>query len=120
MHKFLSVIWFVAVAFVGCKKCVECEVRLKQSQDIIGFVDEFCGTDKKVEEEENRLLADYTCIECSVNTGGGTAESGVLCGDRTFTDSVQSSWDAGAADIGTSASCIYYRDTANVTCVLRQ
>ncbi|MCB9187005.1 MAG: hypothetical protein H6601_09690 [Flavobacteriales bacterium] len=115
-----SIILLVATCFFGCKKCVECEVRLKQSQTVIGSVDEFCGTDKKVEEEEDRLRADYTCIECSVNTGAGNAYSGVLCGDRAFTDSIKASWDAGAADIGTSAQCIYHRDTANVTCVLKQ
>ena len=57
----------VPLVFAGCKKCVECEIRLKQSQDVIGFVDEFCGNDKKVEEEEQRLRADYNCIECCLN-----------------------------------------------------
>lgn len=120
MLKSIPVILVVAAVFAGCTKCVECEVRLKESQNVIGSVDEFCGTDKKVEEEENRLRADYTCIECSVNTGIGTAHSGVLCGNREYTDSIEASWDAGAADIGTSANCVYYRDTANVTCVLKQ
>jgi len=102
----------------ACKKCVECEIRLKESQTIIGTVDEFCGTNKKVEEEQDRLKADYTCIECNVNTGLGQATSGVQCGDRAFTDSIESSWDAGAMDLGTTANCTYYRDTANVACVL--
>lgn len=104
----------------SCKKCVECEIRLKQSQDVIGRIDEFCGTDKKVEEEENRLRADYNCIRCTVNTGLGTADSGVLCGDRAYTDSVEDNWEEGAQESGYFATCVYYRDTANVTCVLKQ
>jgi hypothetical protein len=109
-----------AVTLSACTKCVECEIRLKQSQDIIGTLDEFCGTDKKVEEEETRLRAEYNCIECYVNTGIGTANSGVLCGDMAFTDSVETSWETGAQESGYFATCITYRDTANVTCVLKQ
>ncbi len=108
----------VAIFFSGCTKCVECEIRLKESQEVVGFIDEFCGTNKKIEEEEERLQDDYTCIECSVETGLGTATSGVQCGDRAFTDSIESGWEQGAFDIGTTADCIYYRDTVNVTCVL--
>lgn len=104
----------------SCTKCVECEIKLKESQEVIGYVDEFCGTDKKVRNEEDRLRSDYKCIECSVNSTFGQATSGVLCGDGSYIDSVQSSWQQAAAQIGTSASCVYYRDTANVTCVLKQ
>ena len=119
--RYLAVITIVvAVLNSGCRKCVECEIRLKESPEIIGFVDEFCGTNKKVEEEEGRLRSDYTCIECTVNTGLGNATSGVHCGDRAFTDSIEADWEAGAIQIGTSANCVYYRDTANVTCVLKQ
>ncbi|MBL4586259.1 MAG: hypothetical protein JKX84_04265 [Flavobacteriales bacterium] len=88
---FLVIISFV---FSGCKKCVQCEIRLKQSQQVIGFIDEFCGNDKKIEKEEAQLRADYNCIECSVFTFN--ANSGVLCGDRTYTDSIRSDWQAGA------------------------
>ena len=117
--RLLGILTAFVVLFSSCRKCVECEIRLKESPEIIGFVDEFCGTKKKVEEEESRLRADYTCIECSVNTGLGTANSGVLCGDRAYTDSVENSWDMGAIQSGTTAQCIYYRDTANVKCVLK-
>lgn len=118
MKKLALSLIVVPLLFSSCKKCVECEIRLKESQDIIGSVDEFCGSDKKVEEEEERLRAEYTCIECSVQTDLGTANSGIHCGDRAFTDSLENDWESGAAEIGTSANCIYYRDTANVTCVL--
>lgn len=120
MGRFFIILVGLAIVASGCKKCVECEIRLKESQDVIGFVDEFCGTDKKVEEEEDRLKADYTCIECTVNTGLGNANSGVHCGNRAFTDSIEADWESGAADIGTTANCVYYRDTANVTCVLKR
>ncbi len=112
---------FLVLSFLisGCTKCVECEVKLKESQDIIGYVDEFCGTDKKVEAEEERLRSDYTCVECNVTTGFGPTSSGVLCGNREYTDSIQAEWDAGAFILGTTANCIYYRDTANVICVLK-
>lgn len=109
----------ISVLFVGCRKCVECEIRLKESQDVIGNVDEFCGNNKKVEEEEVRLRSEYTCIECNVETGFGTTTSGVQCGDLAFTDSLEASWEQAAFDIGANADCIYYRDTANVTCVLK-
>lgn len=114
-------VFLLVVVFIlpSCRKCVECEIRLKESPDVIGYVDEFCGTNKKVEEEEDRLRADYTCIKCSVNTGLGTANSGIQCGDRAYTDSIESAWDAGAFEAGTTANCVYYRDTANVTCVLK-
>jgi hypothetical protein len=110
----------ITILFTSCRKCVECEIRLKESPEVIGYVDEFCGTDKKVEEEEDRLRSDYTCIECTVNTGLGNANSGIHCGDRAFTDSIEADWEAGALQIGTTANCVYYRDTANVTCVLKQ
>jgi hypothetical protein len=120
MLKKYFILFALPIGFGACTKCVECEVKLKQSQEVIGYVDEFCGTDKKVEEEENRLRADYYCIKCSVNTGLGQATSGVQCGERTFIDSIEASWEQGANEIGTSANCVYYRDTANVTCVLKQ
>lgn len=103
----------------ACTKCVECEVKLKQSQEVIGYVDEFCGTDKKVEEEEERLKDEHTCIECIVQTGFGETRSGVVCGDLHFTDSVEAGWEEAALGLGTSANCTYYRDTVNVTCVLK-
>jgi hypothetical protein len=120
MRNLIAFTLLLGTALSSCTKCVECTVSLKESPEVIGYVDEFCGTDKKVEEEENRLLADYTCISCSVNTGAGVAQSGVLCGDRAFTDSVEADWDEGALAIGTNAQCIYYRDTAKVACVLKQ
>lgn len=107
------------ILLTGCTKCVECEVKLKESQDVIGFVDEFCGTNKKVAAEEDRLRDDYTCIECTVLTGFGPINSGVNCGDRAYTDSIESGWEQAAFDLGQTADCIYYRDTANVTCVLK-
>ncbi|MCF8460147.1 MAG: hypothetical protein K9G46_05440 [Flavobacteriales bacterium] len=119
MRKPALILLFVPTLLFGCKKCVECEIKLKESQDEIGHVDEFCGTNKKVEEEEERLHADYTCLECVVNTGLGEATSGVQCGNRAFTDSVEADWKQGAFDLGTTANCTYYRDTVNVTCVLK-
>ena len=108
----------IAILVAGCTKCVECEIKLKESQEVIGTVDEFCGTNKKVAEEEDRLRAEYTCIECEVITGFGPVNSGVVCGDLAFTDSVEASWEQGAFDLGTTADCFSYRDTANVVCVL--
>ena len=76
--------------------------------------------DKQVEAEEERLLDDHTCIECIIITGFGPTTSGVHCGDRDLTDSIQADWDAGAFDLGTTAECTYFRDTAKVICVLNQ
>lgn len=119
MNKLVFLTLGFALLLGSCKKCVECEIRLKQSQEVIDYIDEFCGSDKKVKEEEERLRADYTCIECSVQTGFGPTNSGIQCGNRAFTDSVERDWKNGAADIGTAANCIYYRDTTNVACVLK-
>ncbi len=118
MRKAALIFVFPTLLF-GCQKCVECEIRLKESQEVIGYVDEFCGTDKKVEEEQERLYADYTCIECTVNTGLGPASSGVNCGDRAYTDSIEADWRQGASELGTTANCRYYRDTVNVACLLK-
>lgn len=119
IKKFLLVVATLPVIAGGCKKCVECEIRLKQSQDVIGHVDEYCGTKKKVDAKEEELASEYNCIECSVNTGGGTANSGVHCGNRAFTDSIETAWENGALQSGNTAVCIYHRDTANVTCLLK-
>lgn len=120
MVRLVSIFLVGVGLFSGCKKCVECEVRLKKSSDVIGYVDKFCGTDKKVEEEEDRLNAEYTCIECIVQTAQGPQSSGILCGSREFTDSVEASNKAGAAQIGAFVNCAYNRDTTIVRCVLKQ
>ncbi len=119
MKKTIFILLFIPILLCGCKKCVECEIKLKQSQNVIEYIDEFCGTNKKIEEEQARLIADYTCVNCIVNTGLGPASSGVECGDRAFTDSIVADWKQGAFNLGTTANCTYYRDTVNVTCVLK-
>ena len=119
MKHFLLFVLSLPVVLASCTKCVECEIKLKESQTIVGYVDEFCGTSKKVEEEEERLRNDYNCVECSVLTPSGTVNSGVHCGDRAYTDSIEYGWEEAAFDIGANADCIYYRDTANVTCLLK-
>jgi len=106
-------------AFSSCKKCVQCEIRLKESQEVIGFIDEFCGNDKKVEEEQERLRAEYSCVDCTIETTFGPVSTGIHCGNRAFTDSIKSDANASATNLGTSTSCVLYRDTANVTCVLK-
>lgn len=119
MKKGLLSVFIAAAAFSSCKKCVECEVKLKQSQQVLTNVDEYCGTNKDIEAEEERLNAENICIKCAVNTSFGPTDSGIVCGDLAFTDSVETSWRQAAASIGTSASCIYYRDTVNVACILK-
>ena len=114
----LLTILIIPVLISSCTKCVECEIKLKESQTVLGNIDELCGTDKKVSAEEDRLREDYTCIECKVVTPSGPINSGVRCGDRAFTDSIEAGWDQAAFDIGTDADCTYYRDTVNVTCIL--
>lgn len=119
MKKGLFLIIISAATFSSCKKCVECEVKLKQSQQVLTNVDEYCGTKKDIEAEQERLNAENICIKCSVNTGFGPTDSGVLCGNLAFTDSVETSWKQAASSIGTYANCTYYRDTVNVTCILK-
>jgi len=116
--------WFVLISAIvflaSCKKCVECEVRLKESQTVVGTVDEFCGTKKQIEEKEDALSSDYYCVSCAVQTGFGTVTSGVLCGERAYIDSIENAYRTGALASGNSYNCTYYRDTVNVTCLLKQ
>lgn len=111
---FVAVVLFSAS---GCRKCVDCEMRLKQSQDVIGYR-ELCGTNKKVDEEQEQLSEEFYCVECTVNTGMGTTSSGIECGERAFVDSVERAWRDGGLAIGTTANCTFYRDTVNVRCTL--
>lgn len=105
----------------GCTKCVQCEIELKEAFLTVATIDEYCGTNDEIEEEENRLVTEtYTCIECRVTTGFGQSTSGFLCGDRTFTDSVEEAWRTGAQQAGLFHNCTFYRDTLEVTCVLKQ
>lgn len=119
MKNAIFLVLISAVAFSSCKKCVQCEAKLKQSQQVLTTVDEFCGTKKDIEAEEARLNDENICIKCMVTTGFGPTDSGIVCGDQAFTDSVETTWNEAAASIGTSANCVYYRDTVNVTCVLK-
>lgn len=95
-------------------------MRLKESQTVIGTVDEYCGTKKQVEEKDDALASDFYCISCSVLTGFGTVTSGVLCGERSYIDSVENAYRTGAQAGGNQYDCVYYRDTVNVTCLLKQ
>jgi hypothetical protein len=107
--------------FAGCTKCVQCEIELKEAYLNVATIDEYCGTSDDIEEEENRLLIEqYSCIVCEVNTAFGLSTSGFLCGDRNFTDSVEDAWRTGAQQSGLFHNCTFYRDTLEVTCVLKQ
>jgi hypothetical protein len=105
----------------GCTKCVQCEIDLKEAYLNVATIDEYCGTSDDIEEEENRLLTEqYSCIVCEVNTAFGLSTSGFLCGDRNYTDSVEDAWRTGAQQSGLFHNCTFYRDTLEVTCVLKQ
>lgn len=116
------VIWLLSAPLMmaGCTKCVQCEITLKEAFVTVANIDEYCGTGDDIEDEENRLVTDeYTCIECIVNTGFGQSTSGFHCGDRAFTDSLEDAWRTGAMEAGLSHNCTFYRDTLEVTCVLK-
>jgi hypothetical protein len=106
--------------FGGCTKCVTCDIDLKQGFLNVATIDEYCGTSDDIDEEENRLIQEeYACIECIVNTSFGQSSSGFLCGDRNFTDSVNDTWRDGAVQAGLQYDCVYYRDTLEVVCILK-
>ncbi|MCF8258968.1 MAG: hypothetical protein K9J06_15545 [Flavobacteriales bacterium] len=109
------------ILMVGCTKCVQCDIELKEAFVNIATIDEYCGTSDDVEEEELRLVnEEFSCIECVVNTAFGQSSSGFLCGDRAYTDSVENDWRTGAMEAGLFHNCTFYRDTLEVTCVLKQ
>lgn len=110
----------VAMAATGCTKCVTCDIKLKEGFLHVATIDEYCGTDNDIENEEQRLAGDeYSCIECRVNTSMGQATSGFVCGNRAFTDSVNDDWRDGAMEVGLQHNCTYYRDTLEVVCILK-
>jgi hypothetical protein len=110
----------IALLMSGCTKCVQCEIELKEAFVIVKTIDEFCGTTNDIEEEENRLISEeYSCVKCIVNTAFGQSTSGFLCGDRAYTDSVENDWRTGAMQAGLFHNCTFYRDTLEVTCVLK-
>lgn len=107
------------LAMAGCKKCVECDIDLKQAFVTVAEVD-FCGTSGKIEEEEERLLnSEYACVECVANTSFGSVSSGFHCGNRVFTDSLEDDWRNGGMETGHTVNCTYYRDTLEVICLLK-
>jgi len=119
MLRLFSVVLF-AIAMSGCTKCVQCEIELKEAFIIVTTIDEFCGTTDDIEAEEDRLISEeYACIKCIVNTAFGQSTSGFLCGDRAYTDSVENDWRTGAMEAGLFHNCTFYRDTLEVTCVLK-
>lgn len=119
MIRLLPVI-LIAIVMSGCTKCVQCEIELKEAFVIVTTIDEFCGTTDDIEAEEDRLISEeYACIECIVNTAFGQSTSGFLCGDRSYTDSVENDWRTGAMQGGLFHNCTFYRDTLEVACVLK-
>lgn len=116
--RILLILTTITLLAAACTKCVECDIKLKEGFLHVATIDEFCGTSDDVEEEEQRLADEHSCIVCTVNTTLGPTSSGFLCGDRAFTDSVNDTWRNGAFAGGYSHQCVYYRDTLEVVCTL--
>lgn len=108
-----------ALLMAGCTKCVTCSIDLKQGNLHVATIDEFCGTEDDIEEEEDRLLDDeYTCISCTAYANTGPLVSGFHCGNRVFIDSINDTWRDGALGAGYQYVCDRNRDTLDVVCVL--
>lgn len=118
-----SALWaMLAIAlttFSSCKKCQTCDVREIGAINALASDIEICGTDDDLESKQRDIKDNYGCIECVVNTSFGPTTTGYLCGDRTFTDSIEAAVRTGAITAGFNYNCNLYRDTLQITCILK-
>lgn len=115
-------IWGILLAISSlsaCKKCQLCEVREADTLDVLVNNIEICGTDDDLESEQQNIKDNYSCIECVVTTSFGPTSTGFQCGDRNFTDSIETTVRTGAIASGLNFNCTLYRDTLKVTCLLK-
>lgn len=114
-----STLCCVVVLWASCKKCVQCDIDLKEGNFQVAQIAEYCDTREGIKNEEDRLISqEYTCVECVVNASFGPTSSGFHCGDRAFVDSLENDWRTGAMQSGLQHNCTFYRDTLEVRCTL--
>lgn len=112
---------FALVGFVflasGCKKsCLNCTIEHFDDLSIVAEVNDLCGNDEDLKQEQERLAVEYRCIQCVVFAGLSNSDTGIICGDIAFTDSVQASNEAAAFEIGANYTCELFTDTLIIRC----
>lgn len=101
----------------ACKKrCVDCDIEREDNLDLIAVVGGFCGTEDDLDLNEQQLAIEYQCINCVVQTSFGPIETGMLCGDQAYRDSVEEAFVEPALEQGLIADCALFGDTLTVTC----
>lgn len=106
-------------AISACSHCELCEIKQKETALVVLSDHEICGTKDALDDEKASLDDNYNCIECIVNTTSGPASTGYHCGDRAFTDSLETAVRNGATAAGYTYDCTFFRDTLEVICVLK-
>ena len=112
----LTLIGLIGFA-TGCKKsCLNCTIEHFDDLTIIAEVNDICGNDEDLKQEQDRLAIDYRCIQCVVFAGLSNSDTGIICGDVAFTDSVQASNEQAAIEIGANYTCELFADTLIIRC----
>ncbi|MFT4526832.1 MAG: hypothetical protein ACI85F_003012 [Bacteroidia bacterium] len=116
------VLSFLLIGFgSGCKdSCIDCTIEHFLDLSVIAEVKDICGDDDELATEESNLSVDYRCVQCVVFLTTGNYDTGILCGTRAFTDSVEDSNAEGAIQVNTAYACEFFSDTLIITCHLSQ
>ncbi len=108
---------FAVSAISGCAdSCIDCTIEDYRDLSIIAVVDGICGDEDELELAKSNLSVEYRCVQCLVFLTTGTYDTGMLCGTREFTDSVEQSNAQAATDINKPYSCEFFSDTLIITC----
>ena len=101
----------------GCqKRCVDCTIEHYQNLSVIAQVNDICGDEDELAAEEANLAVDYRCVKCIVFLQTGPYDTGILCGTKEYTDSVENSNSEGAIQVNAAYSCEFFSDTLIITC----
>lgn len=101
----------------GCKdRCVDCTIEHFLDLSVIAEVNDMCGDEDELAVAEANLSVDYRCVQCVVFLTTGNYDTGILCGTREYTDSVEQSNSQAAMDVNAAYSCEFMSDTLIITC----
>lgn len=108
---------FVVGLSSGCKdRCVDCTIEHFEDLRIIAEVKDICGDEDELAVAESNLSVDYRCVQCVVFLTTGNYDTGILCGTREYTDSVEQSNSQAAIEVNAAYSCEFISDTLIITC----
>jgi hypothetical protein len=108
---------FLVALGSSCKdSCMNCTIEHYEDLSVIAEVNDICGNEDELSVEESNLSVDYRCVQCVVFLQAGNHDTGILCGTREYTDSVESSNTEGAIQANVPYSCEIFSDTLIITC----